>query len=311
MFRRLRRPILTARDVMIRISQRKMSGLPYGAEHGLVTCEWLKSELESQNGNIKVLDGTYPSMMNVRNAFEKERIPGSAIFDISKICAPGNNMCMAPEPTDFADAVGKLGVSDKNTVVIYDRTNKFLCAPRVWWMFKLFGHSNVAVLEGGFPRWKELGFALDSGVEGDIEPTTYNASFKPELVRTLDSVVESCKNGELEGNVNLVDTRGKFQREPNTPKINREGAIPFSVMLPFADVLQPGKSEFLPKENLLKIFDECNLSKDGDKPIVSSCGGGITSCTVALALDLCGYKNVSVYDGSYGEWASSDKTNGL
>jgi thiosulfate/3-mercaptopyruvate sulfurtransferase len=224
-------------------------------------------------------------------------------FDIDEIADSKNPLPhMLPPPEKFASKVRKLGLGNGNKVVVYDGTGFASAAARVWWMFRCFGHRDVAVLDGGFPKWLREGRAVE-----DLPPMPRDRHFIPhvnhQLVRSFDQVKANIASGrEL-----LVDARaaGRFAgTDPELWPVKNTGHIPGSVNLPFADLIDDRTRQMLPAEQLQARFDAAGISKS--KPVIASCGSGVTACVLALGLHLMGHEDVSVYDGSWAEWGNRD-----
>lgn len=273
----------------------------------LVDVEWLGEHLDDET--VKIIDATYHLPISERDAaeeFEFRHIPGSVFFDIDDICDKGTDLPhMIPTPDVFAEKVGSLGISNDDKLVIYDGSGGFLAAARAWWMFRMFGHQDVCVLDGGLPQWGKKKKPLE---HGPVEPeaTAYSAAFNPAMVRTMSQMLENMESGEEQ----VLDARNErrftgVDWEPRPTK--RLGHIPGSINLPFPE-LMVARKDFLyrPAEEIATAF--ANAGVDWDKPIVATCGSGITACVLAFAAHLMGHDQVSVYDGSWAEWGNTDDT---
>jgi len=202
---------------------------------------------------------------------------------------------MLPDAETFAAAVGPMGISEDMTIVVYDQVGMWT-APRGWWTFSVFGARDVRVLEGGTPQWRAEKRPLESGLVFR-EARTFRPDFRPELVRGFDAV----KAASLQGSAQIVDARSaeRFRGVAPEPRDGlRGGHIPGSTNMPVATVTEGGKLRPVPE--LKMLFDVAGL--DLKKPIVTSCGSGVTAATLALALHAAGASDVAVYDGSWSEW---------
>ncbi len=272
---------------------------------GLVSAEWLAGHLDDPS--VKVLDGTYhlPTAKRDGNAeFLERHIPGAVRFDIDDVCDPDDPLPhMIPSAERFGEKVGALGIGNADTVVVYD-VYGLQSAARTWWMFRLFGHDRVAVLDGGLPAWVAAGGALASGSAAP-RPTAFSAVLRPELVRRREDLLANIGAGTEQ----VADARaaGRFTGEEPEPRPGmRSGHIPGSRSLPFTNLLDPATKTVLPADRLRAAFDRAGI--DPSKPTVASCGSGVTACVIALAAYRLGHPDIAVYDGSWSEWGGRDDT---
>ncbi|CCE03224.1 sulfurtransferase [Bradyrhizobium sp. STM 3809] len=271
----------------------------------LVSSEWLAQHLADPG--IKILDCTWhhPSTnLDGRTQYRGRHLPGSVHFDIDQVADKTNPLPhMLPTAEDFAHKVGLLGISNADRVIVYDRHYGGSAAGRVWWMFRVFGHDNVALLDGGFGKWtKEKQPAEMTPVRP--APASFTASFRPELVATSAQV-----QGALQSGAQLVDARGpgKFDgTQPDVFTFKRQGHIPGAINLPWADLVDPDTGVLLPPDALAARFAAAGIHLA--KPIVTTCASGITSCMLALALYRLGVPTVAVHDGAWAEWSQLDDT---
>lgn len=237
-----------------------------------------------------------------RPEFDASHIPGAVFFDQDEIVDPDSNLPHTlPSPDFFAAAVGALGVSETDTIVVYDGVGLFT-APRVWWLLRTFGAKDVRVLDGGFPGWQEAGLPVETGAVSP-EPVTFAASFERSAVALLDEVKAAVASGHLQ----IADARpaARFAGEAPEPRAGvRAGHMPGAFNVPFTTLSEDGR---LKSDAALRaIFAEVGL--DPDAPVVTSCGSGVTAAVLNLALESLGNRRCALYDGSWTEWGSAADT---
>lgn len=263
----------------------------------LVSAEWLRDAFERPD--VVVLDASWHMPATRRDGaseFELGHIPGAAFFSIDGIADPDSTLPhMVPTAEAFAAAVGALGVGAGDHVVCY-ATEGIGTAPRAWWMFRLFGHERVSVLDGGLPAWTASGGTLVKG-PARPRPRAFQATFNPARIRDLAAV-----RANLEAATELVvDARsaGRFAGTEAEPRPGlRGGHIPGSMNLPYQTLLDGPR--MLPPEELRARLEAAGVA--GDRPPVFTCGSGVSACTLALGLTLTGRDDWAVYDGSWSEW---------
>jgi thiosulfate/3-mercaptopyruvate sulfurtransferase len=265
-----------------------------------VTAEWLESERKKPD--LVVVDGSWylPAMKrDGRAEYAAAHIPGAVYFDIDEVKDISTNLPhMLPPPEVFALHMARLGISDGQRIVVYDGAGLF-SAPRVWFTFKIFGVTEVYILEGGFPAWLEKGFPVQSGPV-TREPGSFRPKFSPEAIAKLDRVDQSLKDDTAQ----VVDARpaGRFRGEEPEPRAGvASGHIPGSINVPSSAVVADGK--LASPEQIRKIFDDAGL--DPDKPVIASCGSGVSAAILWVALEAIGKKPAAIYDGSWSEWGTN------
>ncbi|MHA1564850.1 MAG: 3-mercaptopyruvate sulfurtransferase [Alphaproteobacteria bacterium] len=265
----------------------------------LVEAEWLAERLDDPR--LRILDASWylPAMeRSGRDEHAATRIGGARYFDIDEIADQESGLPhMLPSAEAFADAVGAMGIANDSQVVVYDAMGAF-SAPRVWWMFRTFGHAHVAVLNGGLHKWKAGGHPVTNQGE-EPSPVVYQARLREDAVHSVGDVEENLNTGAKQ----VADARapGRFSGgEPEARPGVRSGHIPGSVNVPFDRMTDKDSRRFLEPDALAQVFEDAGV--DLSQPIITSCGSGVTACVLALGLELAGCRDYAVYDGSWTEW---------
>jgi len=281
--------------------------MTYVNPDALVSMDWLAAHLNAPD--VRVVDGTSYLPNQGKNGLEQyneQHIPGAVYFDINDIADKNNPLPhMLPPADKFSSKVRKLGLGDGNKIVVYDANGGYLAAARVWWMFRVFGHEDVAVLDGGLQKWIDEGREID-----DLPPPPRERHFTSRvnhsLVRSVEQVIANIDTAKEQ----VIDARslGRFKGvDPEPRPSTKVGHIPGSLSLPFNSFMDP-KNHFVYRsgDEIQKTVEDAGI--DLSKPIAASCGSGVTACVLALGLYLIGHKNAAVYDGSWSEWGEHPDT---
>jgi len=273
--------------------------MPYARPEALVGTDWLAAHLADPH--VRVVDSSFklPGVTpTARQDYDQGHVPGAVFFDIDDIAEPGTSLPhMIPSADLFARKIEALGIGDGDRVVVYDSAG-LSSAGRAWWMLRLYGHHDVAVLDGGLPKWQAEGRPLDTAVPSP-PPRRFTARFDPALVRDKRALIENVSTRREQ----VVDARaaGRFDGSAPDPRPGlRSGHIPGSRNVPYERVTDPHTRQLKNAEELSQLFRDAGVALD--RPIVTSCGSGVTACALAFALHLIGHPGAAVYDGSWSEW---------
>jgi thiosulfate/3-mercaptopyruvate sulfurtransferase len=273
--------------------------MPYAHPEALVGTEWLASHIHDPH--IRIVDASFklPGITpTAREDYDRGHIPGAVFFDIDDVAEPHTSLPhMIPSPELFARKMEGLGIGDDDRVIVYDSAG-LSSAGRAWWMLRLYGHHNVALLDGGLPKWKAEGRPLETAMPNPPH-RRFTARFDMALVRDKQALIDNLSTRREQ----VVDARaaGRFAgiAEETRPGLRR-GHIPGSRNLPFDRVTDPQTRLLSDANELSRLFRDAGVALD--RPIVTSCGSGVTACALAFALHLIGHPGAAVYDGSWSEW---------
>lgn len=272
------------------------------AAQNLVTVDWLKTHLAAPD--IRVVDASWhlpTENRDPRAEYQAKHLPGAVFFDIDEICDERSSLPhMVPPTAKFMSRVRKLGLGDGHRIVIYDAKGVYSAA-RVWWMFKYFGHPEALVLNGGLPAWEAAGGAVD-----DMPATPRDRHFTPRMQSMLLKDVTDVSAAQKLGAAQIVDARPaeRFRGEALEPRPGlRSGHIPGSINLPYTELVTPD-GFMKDREGLRAAFEAAGV--DLSKPVITSCGSGVTAAIINLALAELGHGEHGLYDGSWAEWGASE-----
>ncbi|KAI9090828.1 Rhodanese-like domain-containing protein, partial [Phlyctochytrium arcticum] len=270
---------------------------------------YLQPQVSSKPEDAWMLAGTTPApRKDARKEYTERHIEGSRYFDLDEVSDHITKLPhMLPTPEDFEDHVRELGITADDHIVVYDSQGIF-SAPRVWWTFKVFGHKNVSVLDGGLPKWLKEGRNVKSGQES-FTPSDYRANFNEAMVIDFNTMLVHVTDFMYAHNFQILDARprgrfGGYQPEPRAGLPS--GHIPSAINIPASELVDPDTKTLLPREAIMRrmFLDNVDLSR----PLVTMCGTGVTAAILYLALEVIGKTDdVRLYDGSWAEWASKKK----
>lgn len=272
---------------------------PSPASRWLVSTEWLSEHLRDRN--LAIVDGSFflpAQQRNARAEYREGHIPGAVFFDIETVADHSTELPhMLPGPTQFGDTAGALGISESDTIVVYDSLG-FYSAPRVWWTFRIFGAKKVCILDGGLPRWKAEGRPLEQG-----EPKPAAKKFKAEMNVGAVAMLADVRMAITDESVQIVDARpaDRFAGKAPEPRPDlRSGHMPGSFNVPYARLVENG--QLVSRARIEAAFAEAGV--DLEKPIITSCGSGVSAAILTFALESVGREPRGLYDGSWAEWGS-------
>lgn len=269
----------------------------------LVSTDWLAARIDDPT--VKVIDATFklPGVMPLPvDDYLAAHIPGAVFFDVDAISDHDDpRPHMYPSAEQFAQDIAALGISTGDTVVAYD-SGSWVAAPRAWWMFLSFGYGNVKVLDGGLKKWTAEGRPTHSGRVAP-KPGKFSAKLDPAFVRSRQQVEANIETRAEQ----LVDARprGRFEGTAPEPRPDsRSGHIPGSRNVPYAELVDPKTGVMKPLDELRKAFAGGGV--DLTKPIVTTCGSGVSALVLTFALYRLGVRGSALYDGSWAEWGQPD-----
>jgi thiosulfate/3-mercaptopyruvate sulfurtransferase len=269
----------------------------------LVSTEWLAEHLK--DANVKVLDATFklPGILPLpKDDYLAAHIPGAVYFDVDAVSDHANPLPhMFPSAEQFGRDIGALGVSNSDTVVIYD-AGGWVAAPRAWWMFLSYGHRDVRILNGGLKKWRAEGRPVEGG-EVTAKRANFTASYDAGRVRSIEQMIANVANRAEQ----VIDARAaeRFEGRAAEPRPGiRSGHIPGALNLPYNNLFDAATGTMKPLDELRQAFAGSGV--DTAKPIVTSCGSGVSAAVLTLALYRLGVENTALYDGSWSEWGKAD-----
>ena len=280
--------------------------MDYTNPHALVGTAWLAANLDDPE--VRAVDATFFLPTVARDAaaeFAQCHIPGAVFFDIDAIADRNTDLPhMLPDAATFSREVGCLGIGNGTHVVVYDLHGGCAAAARLWWTLRAFGHERVAVLDGGLPKWQREGRPTETGTPTP-EEARFEAKTNPAMVRGADDLLANIASRTFQ----VIDARsaGRFAgAEPEPRPAKKAGHIPGSVNQPFNALMDPKAGVVRPADEVAAAFERAGV--DRTRPIVTTCGSGVTAAFLSFGLYLIGVENAAVYDGSWAEWGNRDDT---
>ena len=269
------------------------------ASKWLVTTDWLAARLGKPD--VAIVDGSFylPALKRDAKAeYLAGHIPEAVFFDIDAIADHSTDLPhMLPGATQFSEEVGKLGIGRDDTIVVYDGAG-LGGAPRVWWTFRVFGAKNVFILDGGFPKWKTERKPIEASVSKRA-PRKFESELNTRVIAGVSDVQHALMNNSAQ----VVDARpaNRFRGEAPEPRTGvRGGHMPGALNVPVTELIQDGR--LIPPDKIAQVFAAGGV--DLSKPVITSCGSGVTAATLWFALDTIGKPPQALYDGSWTEWGS-------
>ena len=268
----------------------------------LIEIDWLKKNLN--NPQIKIIDGTWHmpgSGLNGFDVFKEKHIPNAIFIDLEEISDLNSDLPhMISDEKYFSEKISSLGINNNDKLIIYDMYGMFSAA-RIWFVFKAFGHSNVSLLNGGFPAWLDSGGDISNEIN-ELKSTTYKAKLNKSLIANYNQVLKNLSNQKYQ----VLDARSpdRFSGIGEEPRPGmKSGHIPKSKNLYFNDLINQDTKKFIEKEEIENLIKKSDI--DTKKDIICSCGSGVTACILKFAIELVHKnKNIKIYDGSWSEWGT-------
>lgn len=266
----------------------------------LVTADWLLAQKDERR--LIILDVSPPkTAAGEESDLAGQFIPGAFHVDVKTALSDTTSDLpnTIPKPESFEEQVRKYGINQEDTVIVYDNFGIYM-SPRVWWLFKMMGHDNVFVLDGGLPAWVKAGGKTDTKPVPVDQKGNFKAKYNPSLFKSVQHVLDNLETREAL----VLDARssGRFHATVPEPRAGlRSGHIPNSESLPYKQLLQNGN--YKSKDELRQTFNKLNPE---ERPMIFSCGSGVTACVLYLAAEEAGFQDLAVYDGSWTEWGGGD-----
>ncbi len=277
----------------------------YAHPEALVSTDWLAANLGDKNLRVVDASFTLPGVTPTgHELYQRRHIPGAVFYDIDAVADARNPLPhMLPDEKTFGQMMGRLGLGDRHKIVVYDSMG-LATSPRAWWSLRAYGHKDVAVLNGGMPKWLAESRPVTSEIPRYPAAAFTARLFKPGL-RDKSQLLANLKTGREQ----VIDARSAARFAGTAPEPRsglRGGHVPGSLSLPSDQLSDPKTKEVLPADDLAARFRAAGL--DPQKPVIASCGSGVTACALAFGLYLLGWSEAAIYDGSWSEWGLPGST---
>lgn len=267
----------------------------------LVSTGWLADHLDAPD--VQIVDASWHLPGSGRDAkaeFRDGRIPGAIFFDIDDLSDEDSSLPhMLPSSVKFSSRMRKMGIGDGKRIVVYDSAGLFSAA-RAWWMFRVFGHEDVVILDGGLKKWKAEDRELDDTPPAPRQERHFSARQQSIMVRDRDDIKAAISDGRSQ----IADARspGRFSGEEKEPRAGlRSGHMPGAVCVHYARLLNDDGT-VRKTDEIKKVFTDAGI--DMSKPVITTCGSGVTAAILTLGLTLLGHQDNALYDGSWSEWGA-------
>jgi thiosulfate/3-mercaptopyruvate sulfurtransferase len=286
--------------IACKAQEKFMDELSTYAQNPLISPSDLQLLIKSHPDRVALLDASYAVGANglaPDTVFQQMRIGNAQYFDIDAVADQDTPLPhMLPQPSEFSAAIGQLGINNDHLVIVYDQTGIAMAAARAWWMFRVFGHDNVCVLDGGMPAWLASGLPFETGDPTPPQSKIFNASYRPQLVKTYEQMRTHVQNKDAV----ILDSRPP-EHFAGLGGGSGAGHMPGAFNLPAASLIDRRTRGMMSDTELQNALQKYPLHSNS--ALITTCGSGVTACVTALALFYQGYENISVYDGSWTEWS--------